>query len=172
MIDTYESLNERVATLLQDALHGRTVDMMQSVEPRLPHMLGYTPLGEPVHESDTSGTLLDPTHEFWDEYAEAVTTDADARGAVITAINILDKKGLLQINYPYGEEAGVAYIEVETPTNGSQSRHTATEPLATTCVKCGAAIDTAPSLTTVGEEYIFVVPIDCPECSFERRLRV
>jgi len=146
--------------------------MMQSVEPRLPHMLGYTPLGEPVRESDTSGTLLDPTNEFWDEYEEAVTSEEDARDAVITAINILDKKGLLQINYPYGEKAGVAYIEVETPTDGPQSRHTSVESLATTCVKCGAAINTAPSLTAVGEEYVFVVPNDCPECSFERRLRV
>lgn len=170
MVTTQADLNRRVAELLHESLHGRTVDMMQSVEAQLPHMLGYTPIGEEVAPADMDGTLLDADHDFWDAYANDITENADAQHEVITAVNILEEKGLLWISYPFGEEHGTAYIEVQTPTAGADGDRDTDESLTTTCVKCGTAIDTAPALTTTGEMYLLVVPIDCPSCSFSRTL--
>lgn len=171
MTNTYAELNEEVATLLHETLHGRTVDMMQSIEPQLEHMLGYTPIGEPVRDHHCSGTLVDPDHEFWDNYKDTIETTTDTREELITSIRILDDKGLFRIDYPYGREGGIAFIEVEKPSDTSHADRASSDLLSTKCFTCGAAIHTAPEIRTVGKEYVLVVPIDCPNCSFQEEIR-
>lgn len=159
-----KDLREKVTPLLREALHGRTVDMMQSVEPELPHMLGYTEIGVTHDLSSEAGTLLDPSHAFWDDYYRDVETGEDAREEVITAVESLRADGTFQLSYPYGEEGGIAYIEVLDPKESRVQGSKETYKLP--CENCDQTLRTSPSLVLYSSYCKLKVSVDCGECGF------
>lgn len=132
-----KDLRRKVAGLLKDTLDGREVDTMQSIEPRLPHMLGFTPIGEPVDPNDLEGTIIDVRNEFWDHYYKDVATRGAARDEVIDAIESLASDNLFRKTYPHGEEAGLVYIEVDDP---AQYRLDADDGSMVACPSCGESL--------------------------------
>jgi hypothetical protein len=162
---TMADLRKEVATLLRDTLHGKTVDMMQTVKPRLPHMLGYTEIGEVFDPNELDGTLLDSRHDFWDDYYETVNTRNKARNEVVTAIETLKEDGKFRMTYPYGEEGGIIYVEVDDP-NQYRLQDTPEEQYIITCQECSHTLSARPSLTLYNGYCHLKVSAECEECGF------
>lgn len=164
MTNTMEDLRREVQYRLHDTLHGREIDMMEGIKPRLPHMLGITSLNAIHTDYAEDGTLLDPSNRFWQEYHEPVETRTTCRKKIETAIRSLKEDDLFRMTYPYGEEADIIYCEVEPP-EGSAS---AIERLETTCAECGTTLNTEPDLREEAGHYSLYLSLDCEACSFNQ----
>lgn len=110
-------LRQEVAKRMREAMHGKEIDMVEGVRPQLPHMLGITQLDEVHDPFNEEGTLLDPSHGFWQSYDGTVKTRNKLTRKVKTAIHSLKQDDYLRMTYPYGEEAEVVYVEVDVPEN-------------------------------------------------------
>lgn len=167
MVNTMEDLRREVASRLRNALHGREIDMMESVRPELPHMLGITPLNKVHDPNNEKMTLLDTNHQFWQNYKEDVRTKNRVTEKIETAIRSLKEDNIFRMNYPYGAEADVIYVEVDKLSTTDNS-------MKTSCKECGATLTAVPNLLQHGNSYNLKFSIDCTECgfsgSFERRL--
>lgn len=165
--NTMYDLRVEVAARLRDSLHGKTVDMMQPVKPRVPHMLGLVEIGEVFDPKMIEGTLVDPSHEFWDNYYEEVRTKNKAEDELITCIESLRETEDFRISYPHGEDAGIVYVEVDDPT-GDDACDYCKEQFTTTCNNCEGELLTAPSLVLHSGYYHIKASIECPECGYEQ----
>jgi hypothetical protein len=162
---TMKDLREYVGGRLRDALHGKEVDMMQPVKPRLEHMLGLVEIGEVMDPSDIDGSILDSRHEFWDDYYETVNTRNEAQEQVISAVEGLETDGLFEMSYPYGEEAGIIYVEVEDP-NQYNMQTDGDNTMKTSCKSCGHTLLTPPRLMLYNGYYYLKFSLDCENCGF------
>lgn len=163
MVNTMADLREEVASRLRNSMHGREIDMMESVKPHVPHMLGITPLGKIHDPQNEEMTLLDTKHQFWQDYEEPVTTKNKVMEKIQTAIRSLKEDDIFRMNYPYGEEAEVIYVEVE-------KLHPSSNTIKTTCAECGAIISTQPDLVEQNGHYRMRFSLDCHKCDFSRML--
>lgn len=157
--NTMEDLRREVATRLRNSLHGREIDMLEGVRPRLPHMLGITPLNKVHDPKNEEGTLLDTTHHFWQDWHEPIDTKAEVQRKLETAIASLAEEDVFRVTYPHGKDAEIAYVEVD-------ELHPAETVLQTSCRECDSTISTAPSLSEDNGQYYIKVSLDCPECDF------
>lgn len=133
--------------------------MMETVKPRIPHMLNITPLGK-IHDPENEEmTLLDPKHPFWQDYEEEIRTKNAAMEKVETAIRSLKEDNIFRMTYPYGEEAEVIYVEVD------KLQPTAND-MKTSCKDCGTILTTQPNLTQDNGYYHLKFTLDCPDCEF------
>lgn len=163
-MNTMKDLREEVAIRMRTALHGREIDMVEEIRPELPHMLGITPLQKVHDPTNEYGTLLDPRHHFWQSYEEDVTTKREASEKIQTAIYSLKEDELFRKTYPYGEEAEVVYVEVETPsTDGNNMK--------ITCEECDTRITTQPNLLQDSGHYSLNFSLDCPNCEFSKTVK-
>lgn len=117
--------------MLRDALHGHEIDTMKLGMPEIPHMLGFVSMGDIAGPQDIEGTILEPSHSFWDTYYKDVNTNHAATEEIQTAIQILADDGRLQISQPYGDDGGRMYVEVEEPERDG----------AFECPTCGSVIE-------------------------------
>ena len=164
---TMEDLRVKVAGLLRETLHGKSIDMMQPVKPRLPHMLGYTEIGEVHDPKNEAGTLMRSQCEWWDDYYKEVETINQAIEQVTMAIETLREDNHLRMTYPYGEEGGVIYVEVDDPKQysfDSISQQTYKFP----CENCDQTLRTAPRLVLNSGYCDLKVLVECENCGFER----
>lgn len=157
-------LRREVARRLNEALGGKTVDMMEGVKPRLPHMIGATPLDEVVDPEHFSDTLIDPSHDFWDDYYEDISTEGKATEELITAIESLREQDLFRMIRPYGEEAGIIYCEVDDPDQYEIVPNPTS--IETVCKSCGESTTTRPNLVLTNGHYHLTFTIDCEHCDF------
>jgi hypothetical protein len=155
-------LRQEVASRLRNSLHGREIDMMEGVRPELPHMLGITPLNKVHDPNNEKMTLLDTKHPFWKEYEEDVTTLGQVKQKIETAIRSLKEDGVLQMTYPYGEEAEIIYVEVDRLSNNTNNMKTA-------CAECGNRVTTAPKLIQNNGYYYISFSIECDECGYSSK---
>ncbi len=156
-------LRREVANRLRAALHGREIDMVEELKPRLPHMLGITPLGNVHDPKNEQMTLLDPQHHFWEDYEEDIQTKRSCREKIQTAIHSLKEDDLFRMTYPYGEEAEVVYVEVDRPTI-----HRRPQEIQTSCAECDSDIAAEPNLLLRSGSYYLRFSLDCPDCEFSR----
>lgn len=157
MVNTMEDLRREVATRLRNTLHGREIDMIEHKKPRLPHMLGITPIGKIHDPQNEEMTLLDARHQFWSEYEKPIS-DKAARQELETAVRSLREDDIFRMTYPYGEEAEVVYCEVDELTTDDN--------IQTSCQECGANLDAQPDLVHNSSSYYISVSLDCDECGF------
>lgn len=158
-------LRREVAIRLKESLDGETIDMMEGIKPRLPHMIGATPLDEVVDPEHFSDTLIDPSHDFWDDYYKDIRTESKSTEEIVTAINTLREQELFRMVYPYGEDGGIVYCEVDDPR---QSRMISQDmSLATICKSCGEGLSTSPHLAVNGGYYYLKFTVDCENCDFK-----
>jgi len=162
MSNTMHDLREVVASRMRNALHGREIDMIESTKPRIPHMLGVTPLGKPHDVTNEDGTLLDPQSAFWQSYEPSVETRREVEQEIETAIRSLKESGVFRMEYPYGEDAGIVYIEVDSMTDSNNT----TLGLETECKNCSSNITARPSLVLSSNSYNISVSVECPNCDF------
>lgn len=163
MVNTMENLREEVASRLRNSMHGREIDMMESVKPRVPHMLGITPLGKIHDPKNEEMTLMDTKHPFWQEYEEDIRTKNQAMEKIETAIRSLKEDDIFRMTYPYGEEAEVIYVECEKlQATGNDMK--------TTCAECGAILTAQPDLVENSGYYHLRFSLDCDKCDFSRTL--
>ena len=159
MVNTMADLREEVASRLRNSMHGREIDMMETVKPRVPHMLGITPLNKVHDPKNEEMTLLDTKHPFWQDYEEDIRTKNQVMEKIETALRSLKEDNIFRMTYPYGEEADVIYVEVE------KLQPTAND-MKTSCVECGTILTAQPNLSQEGNHYILKFSIDCPDCEF------
>jgi hypothetical protein len=159
MVNTMADLREEVASRLRNSLHGREIDMMESVKPRLPHMLGITPLGKSHDPNNEQMTLLDTQHPFWHEYEEDIRTQNQVTEKLETAIRSLREDNIFNITHPYGEEAEIMYCEVEKLQPSASD-------MKTSCKDCGSLLTTQPNLDEESGHYYLKFSMDCPDCEF------
>jgi hypothetical protein len=159
MVNTMADLREEVASRLRNSMHGREIDMMESVKPRVPHMLGITPLGKVHDPNNEEMTLLDTKHPFWQDYEGDVRTKNQVMEKIETAIRSLKEDNIFRMTYPYGEEAEVIYVEVD------KLQPTAND-MKTTCAECGSILTAQPNLSQDRGHYYLKFSIDCPDCDF------
>lgn len=114
-MNTMKDLKKIVHLQMYQAIDGRTVDQYINGKVELPHMLGVAQIGDTWTYEDYEDTILDPSHEFWDDYIDDVNTIGAAEEAVEMAIRILHQSGDFNVYFPKGEEAGIVYAEVEKP---------------------------------------------------------
>lgn len=157
-MNTMENLREEVAQRMRNTMHGKEIDHFEN-DVRMEHMLGITPIGEDHHPSAESDTILDADHPFWDDWHEDTISGFSVRQHVQTAIRSLKDDDLLKVTYPYGEEAEIAYVEVETPSDDFVDN--------VECKECGAVVDADLSIDGDMRAFYFVnLEVDCPECEF------
>jgi hypothetical protein len=149
-------LRTEVAIRLRETLDGKEVDMLED-DILIEHMLGIAPLGDPVSESDTDNTLLDKNATFWQRWHDTIHTEYDIRKKISSTIKSLMEDGILNISYPYGKDAEIAFIEVNWPSDSSVSIHT-------TCNNCESIVDASLSLGPVKNSYNMVVEVACENC--------
>lgn len=164
MVNTMADLRQEIATRLRNSLHGREIDTMDTVTPRVPHMLGVTPLGKVHDPNNEEMTLMDTQHPFWQEYEEDIRTKNKLMEKIETAIRSLKEDNIFKITYPYGEEADIMYCEVEKLSSTNND-------IKTTCKECGALLTTQPDLVENDGYYHLSFSIDCPECEFAASLK-
>lgn len=152
-------LREEVAIRLRNSLHGREIDTMENTV-EIPHMLGITPLGKIHDPNNEELTLLDPKHEFWQQYYEEVNTKHVVHKKIETAVRSLREDGTFTMTHPYGEEADITYVEVERLDRQPE------QAMTTECLDCGERIDARLSVNLAGKTYLTNVDIDCPHCDF------
>lgn len=154
-------LREECAIRMRQALHGREIDTLdKSVS--TPHMLGITPIGAIHTHKVEEGTLLDPDHQFWQDFEEEVNTSGKARRKIESAIRSLRKDDIFRMTYPYGEEADIVYCEIDEMGNRGSTL------LPTECHGCGESIEVPLSMNYEGGSYGLQVDVDCPHCDFSR----
>lgn len=168
MVKTMTHLREEVAERLRETLHGKEVDMLNVVQPRIPHMLGVTPLDE-THEPDKEkGTLLDPKYPFWSDYYQDVETRNAVMEETETAVKTLVEDDIVRLTYPHGREAEIIYCEVdEMSTDTNKTEETAMN-MKTSCRECGTTLTTQPELVQTTRHYNITVSIDCTKCDFSQ----
>lgn len=157
-------LRREVARRLNKTLDGKTVDMMEGVTPRLPHMIGATPLDKVVDPQDFSDTLIDPSHKFWDNYYRDISTEGKATEELITAIETLREQDLFRMVRPYGTEGGIIYCEVDDPDQYKVMPDP--NQYHTTCKSCGETAYASPNLVLTNGHYHLKFTIDCEYCDF------
>lgn len=159
MVNTMADLRHEITVRMRNAIHGREIDTMNTVTPRLPHMLGITPIGKCHDPNNEEMTLLDVNHPFWDEYERDLTTSGQVKEKIETAVHSLEEDGILRVTYPHGVEAEVLYVEVDEP-------ETRDNTMETTCKNCGSEISTELNLLQDTGHYFINVPVSCSECDF------
>lgn len=153
-MNTLEDLREYVRKRLQDTLHGMEIDTFKN-DVRIPHMLGITDVGD-SHDPDVEdGTILDPSHTFWDDWHSDITSRYQAVEKVMAAIETLKEDDILSLTYPYGEEAEILYVEV------SDTSSETTVP--TECVNCGSSVSATVGATPT-RMYLLTLEVSCDEC--------
>lgn len=157
-------LRREVAKRLRDTLHGREIDTMEKGTPELPHMLGIVTLGAITTDKAEKGTLLDPDHEFWQSYYQNVNTKNAARREIQSAMQSLKEDNIFRVSAPYGDEAGIMYVEVGD-IDAKPNR------MMTVCTECGASIPTEPELKHSYGRYRLEFELDCPDCDFNETLK-
>lgn len=161
MSRTMKDLRKTVRQKLYETLDGREIDMMKGVAPRLPHMLGVTPINS-IHEPESEqGTLFDPSHEFWNEYEEPISTKGQATEKLETAVRSLKEDNIFKMLYPYGREAEIIYCEIE-PEEDDKAK----EVLQSSCPECGTTLQTSPSLELNSGLAYIKVSASCTNCAF------
>jgi len=149
-------LRTEVATRLRETLDGKEVDMLEE-DILVEHMLGITPIGESVTESDVEDTLLDKNATFWQRWHDSIHTEYDIRKKISSTIKSLMEDDILNILYPYGKDAEIAFIEVNWPADSTVS-------IQTTCNSCESTVEASLSLTPVKHSYNMVVAVTCENC--------
>lgn len=80
------------------------------------HLLGIVPEGKGTAEVDTSGTLLDPTHDVWDRPDKPdgwVDSQGDVQAQIEDTVSDLSKRGVIEYNVTSdGVEIGLAEVNV------------------------------------------------------------
>lgn len=114
-MNTVKDLKKIVHAKMYETIDGRMVDQYEQGKVEIPHMLGITEMGETCLYEDYEGTILDPSHEFWDDYVEDVSTIHATEDAVEFVIHVLNESGDFNVYFPHGEEADIVYTEVEEP---------------------------------------------------------
>jgi L-fucose mutarotase/ribose pyranase (RbsD/FucU family) len=86
-----------------------------------------------------------------------VHTEYDIRKKISSTIKSLMEDDILNILYPYGEDAEIAFIEVNWPSDSSVTIHT-------TCSNCGDIAEASMSLTPVKNSYNLIASVSCENC--------
>lgn len=102
-------LEAEMANRLRTVLHEETVDT-ETVEPQFAHMLGITDLGNVHDPTNEDGTILDPSHLFWEEYEEPVKTKNKVNWKIEEALHGLRKDGILRVE---SVDDSTLYVEVD-----------------------------------------------------------
>jgi hypothetical protein len=144
-------------------MHGREIDMMESVKPSIPHMLGITPLNKTHDPANEEMSLLDTKHPFWSEYQDDIQTRREVTEKIETAIRSLKEDDIFRMTYPYGEEAEIIYVEVDTLET------TENNMLQTSCKECHSPLTADLLLTQTRGSYQLSVSLDCDECGFSKK---
>jgi hypothetical protein len=155
--NTMDDLRRIVTEKLYETLHGKEIDMVEQMTPELPNMLGIVPLDTMATHGATQGTIMDIDHEFWEDYYRDVKTRRGVEEELHTAVRSLREDGILQMTYPYGEDAGIVYVEVEYDDSET-----------TRCAECGGAASLEQSAELSAGEYYLSVSIECQHCDFSR----
>lgn len=168
-MNTMADLREECAIRMRKALHGREIDTLENPV-HTPHMLDITPIGAIHTHKVEEGTIMDPEHQFWQDFEEEVRTRGKARRKIESAIRSLRKDDIFRMTYPYGEEADIVYCEVDEMGNRGSTL------LPTECHECGESIE-VPLELDYNEgfdgrgNYSLKVRVDCPHCDFTRYMR-
>ena len=163
-MNTMEDLRREVARRMKRTLDGREIDVIeQGVRPRIPHMIGVTPVGRVHDPNNEEDTLMDHNHEFWQSYAENITTKSQVDRKIQTAIESLSEDNLLRISWPQGREAEIMYVEVDIPNRSSKN-------LQTTCPECDSLIQTGLNLLQNNDQYNLNLLVDCDNCEYSTKV--
>lgn len=107
-MNTMDDLKREVLTRLQH-LDGRYIESLSTVS--LPEMLGVIDVDEQYDTEDLKGTLLDPEHDFWDEYIRDLHTPMKVNEEVEVAIRLLRDEGRFRLREP--DDKGLSGVSVE-----------------------------------------------------------
>lgn len=159
MTNTMADLRRKVAQRLRETLHGREIDTYEKGKPELPHMLGIVTIGAISTDKAEADTLLDNKHRFWQDYYTDINTKNGVKKEIETAIHSLKEDGIFRVTSPYGEEAGILYVEVDDIDGVERA-------MTVTCTECGEMIETAPEISHNYGRYRVIYRLNCPDCQF------
>lgn len=141
-------LKEIVQRSLRENVHGVEFDLLkQTID--LYDMLG-------VDRTEPRGTIMHPSHEFWQDYDEDISTERDAFNELKRAVELLRDEGTFVKQYPEGEEADIVYCEVEPVEAG--------DDITVVCNECDAPASATMSFEPTNGMYTFVLSVDCSYC--------
>lgn len=160
--NTMADLRRAVARRFRETFHGKEIDTIKKGTPEIEHMLGVVTLGAISTEKCETGTILDPNHAFWQEYYQEIKTENAVRREIETAMQSLRDDDVVRVSEPYGDDAGILYVEVDDLRTESG--------IPTECRSCGASIVTEPSVSLDYGRYSLVFNLDCPSCDFSETM--
>lgn len=141
-------LKRVVQRSLRENVHGVEFDLLkQTID--LYDMLG-------VDRTEPRGTIMHPSHEFWDEYTNDISTERDAFNELKKAVELLRDDGSFVKQYPNGEEADIVYCEVEAVETG--------DDITVVCNECDAPATATMSFEPSSSSYRFILSVDCSYC--------
>lgn len=76
-------------------------------------------LQEMLGVEEMEGSLIDPTHDFWDDYVKEIDGMQDSKHELQFAILSLRDDGEISILEPFGEGAERVFVKVKEPNYGS-----------------------------------------------------
>ena len=109
-MNTMRELKHEVQSRLQH-LDGRYFESASTVT--IEEMIGVIEVGEEYHPDKIDGTLLDLSHEFWDEYVRDLNSEKAVREEVQVAIRLLRDEGRFRMVEPEDDELQGVSVEVE-----------------------------------------------------------
>lgn len=101
-----KELKEKVHRKVYDNLHTESV----TDDIGLQEMLGV---------GEIEDSLIDPTHDFWDDYEKEISAMQDSKHELQFAILSLRDDGEIAILEPFGEGAERVFVKVKEPNYGS-----------------------------------------------------
>lgn len=157
-MNTMEDLRKEVASLMRETIHGREIDTLENTV-EVPHMIGVTPIGESHSPENERGTILDPSHEFWEEWHDDIVTVTVAGAKVETAIRSLADDGIFENTYPYGKSADIIIPKIDRVEN-------MTVDVSTACLECGEEVIPSLSVEDSASTYELQLSVSCADCGY------
>lgn len=155
-MNTMEDLRREVASLMRETIHGREIDTLENTV-EIPHMIGVTPIEEPHASKNNRGTILDPSHEFWDEWHDDFVTESTTSQKVESAIRSLAEDKIFENTYPYGESADIIIPKIDRVEKMKVD-------VSTRCLECGEEIIPSLSIEDSSSTYELEFSVSCADC--------
>lgn len=149
---------------LDETLDGKEVDTADVPMPSIPQMLGIVPINSESTKEKEEGSILDHNHPFWDDYYKEIGTRAGASREVESAIRSLVDDEIVTISTPYGNNAGIWYVEVQDEESSD------TRLIDVACHDCGEVVGVEPSIRQLYGQYHLSFDVDCDECGLSERI--
>jgi len=155
-MNTMKDLKTLIAKQIDRTIGGHMFDLT-SENLTVTQMIGVAEIDGEKEAYQTSGTILDPAHNFWENWYDGKLTQFNTFELIEAAIYLLVQEETVLITDVYGEDSDLVYVEVDyTPEN-----HVNTS---VRCDACGQSAGASVEFLPTSPNYTLQINIACEHC--------